>query len=89
MSTAGLVTLAISRDFQQGCQMVYFQTKNPNLGRGFEWKMMLYFCSICHLPYFMANWYIFWLFGIFCPALVSCRKKNLATLINQYGTVCN
>jgi hypothetical protein len=28
----------------------------------------------------MAIWYIFWLFGIFCPALVCFMKKNLATL---------
>jgi hypothetical protein len=31
---------------QQGCQMVYFQTKNPNLGkfwRALKWKMLVYF----------------------------------------------
>jgi hypothetical protein len=36
----------------QGCQMVYFQTKNPNLGnfwRDLEWK----------------GWYIIWLFKIY------------------------
>jgi hypothetical protein len=30
----------------QGCQMVYFQTKNPNLGkflRALDWKMFIYF----------------------------------------------
>jgi hypothetical protein len=30
----------------QGCQMVYFQTKNPNLGtfwRALKWKMLSYF----------------------------------------------
>jgi hypothetical protein len=30
--------------FEQGCQMVYFQTKNPNLGKfciALEWKMMV------------------------------------------------
>jgi hypothetical protein len=29
---------------EQGCQMVYFQTKNPNLGkfgRALEWKRLL------------------------------------------------
>jgi hypothetical protein len=52
----------------QGCQMVYFQTKNPNLGifwRVLQWKML----------------YILWSFGIFSPVLVCCAKKNLATLI--------
>jgi hypothetical protein len=43
----------------QGCQMVYFQTKNPNLGkflRALDWKMLIYF---------MAIWNIFRTFGIF------------------------
>jgi hypothetical protein len=34
----------------QGCQMIYFHTKNPNLGtfwRALEWKMLVYF---------LANW---------------------------------
>jgi hypothetical protein len=67
--------------FVQGCQVVYFQTKNINLGkflRALEWK----------------GWYILWLFvmllrpfGIFYghlvhfpTFLVCCVKKNLATL---------
>jgi hypothetical protein len=48
----------------QGCQMVYFQTKNPNLGklwRVLEWK---------RLVYFMVHWKILWPFGIFCGHLV-------------------
>jgi hypothetical protein len=72
---------------EQGCQMVCFQTKNPNLGkfcRALDWKML-----IC----FMAIWNILWQFGIFYaqlvhfvliwyifPVLVSCTLKNLATL---------
>jgi hypothetical protein len=28
-----LVTLAAGSAVEQGCQMVYFQTKNPNLGK--------------------------------------------------------
>jgi hypothetical protein len=71
--------------------MVCFQTKNPNLGkfcRALYWKM---------LTYFMAIWNILWRFGIFYdhfvhflfiwyifPVLVSCAKKNLATLIPSY-----
>jgi hypothetical protein len=59
----------------QGCQTVYFQTKNPNLGkfwRAFDWKMWRYFMSI---------WYFLCLFGAFFPVWVSCTEKNLATLL--------
>jgi hypothetical protein len=72
----------------QGCQMVYFQTSNPNLGkfwRALDWKVLIYF---------MVMWNISWTFGIFYdnqvhlvfiwyifPVLVLCTKKNLATLI--------
>jgi hypothetical protein len=67
--------------------MVCCQTKNPNMGkfwRVLDWKMFIYF---------MAIWNILWRFGIFYvrlvhfvliwyifPVLVSCTKKNLATL---------
>jgi hypothetical protein len=60
--------------------MFSFQIKNPNLGkfwRALEWKMLVYF---------MVIWYILWRFGnvwelcIFSLVLVSCVKKNLATL---------
>jgi hypothetical protein len=43
---------------KQGCQMVYFQTKNPNMGKfwwAVEWKK---------LAYFMTIWNILWQFGI-------------------------
>jgi hypothetical protein len=33
----------------QGCQMVFFQTKNPNLGkfcRALEWKSLVYYLAI-------------------------------------------
>jgi hypothetical protein len=36
----------------QGCQMVYFKNKNPNLGkflRVLEWKMLVYFMVICYI----------------------------------------
>jgi hypothetical protein len=70
---------------QQGCQMVYFQTKNPKLGkygRVLQWKMMV--CFICfvlrpflcicdHSVYFVVISYAL-------PVLVCCCKKNLATL---------
>jgi hypothetical protein len=71
----------------QGCQMVHFQTKNPNLGkfvRAWDWKMLMYFMAIWntsrafeifydHLAHCMFIWYIF-------PVLVSRTNKNLATL---------
>jgi hypothetical protein len=67
--------------------MVYFQTKNPNLGKiwsAFDWKMLINFMAIWnilrtfeifydYLVHFVFVWYSF-------PALVSCTKKNLATL---------
>jgi hypothetical protein len=34
-----------------------------------------------HSKYFMAIWYILSSVGIFCPVLVCCSKKNLATLL--------
>jgi hypothetical protein len=65
---------------EQGCQMAYFQTKVPNLGKfwmEFQWKMLVYFDAIslfCGLlVYVMVIWYII-------PVLVCCTKKNLATL---------
>jgi hypothetical protein len=71
-----------------GCQMVRLQTKNINLGkfwRVLQWKMLVYFKAI---------WFILWLSGILygflvhlkviwyiLPVLVTCSKKNLATLL--------
>jgi hypothetical protein len=55
----------------QGCQMAYFQTQNPNLGkflRVWHWKMLVYFMAIWYI--FMAIWYILWPFGIFYGHLV-------------------
>jgi hypothetical protein len=61
----------------QGCQMVYSQTKNPNLGkfyRALHWKMLMDFMAICNilrkLGYFMTSWYILWPIGTFCVHLV-------------------
>jgi hypothetical protein len=62
----------------QGCQMVYFQTKNPNVGsfwRALDWKMFIYFMAIWnilrtfgkfydHLGNFVLIWYIFSGFGV-------------------------
>jgi hypothetical protein len=68
---------------EQGCQMVYYQTKNPNLTnfwRALDWKLLLYFMAIWnilrtfgifydHFVHFVFIWYIF-------PVLVSCTKKK-------------
>jgi hypothetical protein len=65
-------------DPKQGCQMVCFQTKNPNSGeflRGLLRKILVYFMTIRsilrpleifygHLVYFVVIWYIFPRFGI-------------------------
>jgi hypothetical protein len=70
--------------------MVSFQTKNPNLGKFWkapDWKMLIYFMAIWnilptfgifynYLAYFVFIWHI-------SPVLVSCTKKNLATLVGQ------
>jgi hypothetical protein len=56
----------------QGCQMVYFQTENPNLSkfsRALDWKLLIYFCPFgvfyWHLVNFMTIWYIVCWFGTF------------------------
>jgi hypothetical protein len=79
----------------QGCQMVYFQTKNHNLGhfwRASDWKMLIYIMMTIwsilrtfgifydHLVHFVFIWYILCSFGTFFPLWVSCTKKNLAAL---------
>jgi hypothetical protein len=55
-----------------GCQMSYFQTKRPNLGkfgRVLQWKMLVYFmCIQSNLG--AASWCILWPLGIFSGYLV-------------------
>jgi hypothetical protein len=66
----------------QGCQMVYFQTKNPNVDtfpRALEWEMLLHFMIIWNIlwpfckfiavwyGWFVAIWYIFHYFSTFGP----------------------
>jgi hypothetical protein len=53
---------------QHGCQMAYFQTKNPNLDK--FWRVLDIGLFYCHLVYFVVLWYILWYFGIFCGTLV-------------------
>jgi hypothetical protein len=74
----------------QGCQMVCFQTKNSNLGKFWRalcrlengdtclaiWTILLTFGIVYdHLVHFVFIGYIIF------PVLVSCTKKNLATLV--------
>jgi hypothetical protein len=50
--------------------MVYFHTKNPNLGifwRAKEWNLLVYFLII---------WYSLWSFGIFSPFLVCLDQEK-------------
>jgi hypothetical protein len=68
----------------RGCQMAYFQTKNPNLGkfwRVLQSKMQVYFMAIWsilrpfgifgdHLVPFLFIWYIISAFGTLFPLLV-------------------
>jgi hypothetical protein len=77
-----------SSSSNQGCQMVCFLTKHPNLGkfwRVLPWEMLVYFIDTwsilrsfvifyAHLVQFVVIWYIF-------PVSVFCTKKNLATLV--------
>jgi hypothetical protein len=62
---------------KQSCQMVYFQTQNPYLGKFWkvlQWKMLVFLKPFClfygEMVYFMAIWYSLWSFGIFCGHLV-------------------
>jgi hypothetical protein len=66
-STIDIYGLNPTRPSQQGCQMVYFQTKNQNLcnfWRVLQWKMVVYLNKIWSVlqPFgiFIYNWYILW-----------------------------
>jgi hypothetical protein len=68
----------------QGCQMAYFQTENPNLGkfcRALECKMLVYI-FYGHLEYLTAILYILWSNGhviiwyIFHRCGVLCQEKS-------------
>jgi hypothetical protein len=68
---------------RQGCQMVYFQTKNQNLGK--FWREMENIGLFNdHLEYFTDICYNLWQFGTVCgilfPIWFVLTKKNLATL---------
>jgi hypothetical protein len=79
------IVIAATDAAAQGCQMVSFQTKNPYLGKflgawigkcGYIlWPFGIFYGD---LGYFMT---ILYSFGTFFPVLVTCTKKNLATLL--------
>jgi hypothetical protein len=55
----------------EGCQMVHFQTQNPNVGkfwRALKWKMLVYFLAILNIfqPFGLSVvlWYIFSHLGV-------------------------
>jgi hypothetical protein len=62
--------LATALALQQGCQMVYFQTKSHSFGtfwKAFEW---IYYISLMTIWYtFLTCRFILWQFGIFCGHL--------------------
>jgi hypothetical protein len=78
---------------KQGCQMVYFQTKNPYLDkfwRALEWKMLVILWPFGTLYICTVIWYNLWPFGIVCGYLVyvyfpfwyawTTKNQNLAIL---------
>jgi hypothetical protein len=65
--------MGFRQSWVQGCQMVYFQTKNSDLSKfwmAFNWKMLVYFMVIWNFLWSFGNaviiWYIFHRFGILC-----------------------
>jgi hypothetical protein len=80
----------------QGCQMVYFRTKNPNLGqfwRALDWRMYIYFMAIWNilrtfeifydqLVHFVLIWYIFSRFWYHEPRKIWQPCSKLHTLAN-------
>jgi hypothetical protein len=71
----------------QGCQMVSFRTKNPNLGK--FWRVLLamedvgkFYGDLINFP---AIWYMYLSpFLYILPFFECCTKKNLATLFPSF-----
>jgi hypothetical protein len=65
--------------------MVYFQTKDRDLGKFWRALLSIFYGHLVyftygHLIHCMGMSYILWCSGIFFTVLVNCAKKNLATL---------
>jgi hypothetical protein len=76
--------------YDRVCQMVCFQTKNPNLGkfwRASELKMLVYFMVIWNILWSFGIYYghlvMLWQFGTFSLVSVRCVKKHVATLLHD------
>jgi hypothetical protein len=65
---------------RQGCQMVYFKTENPDLGKFWCLAMKDIGKFYGHSIDFTAISYILWPFWYIFSVLVCCTKKNLANL---------
>jgi hypothetical protein len=90
MEVLGTATLTFGTR-EQGCQMLYFQTKNHNLSKFWRilqcWHILWTFGLFSdNLINFMAYGIIGGNFGIFFPVLVWCTEKNLATLHASRGS---
>jgi hypothetical protein len=83
----------------QGCQMFYFQTKNPNMSkfwRVLQWKMLVYVMDISSILRPLGIFYSLCPFGIYFMAiwyifyiLVCCTKKNQAALLLSIASFCS
>jgi hypothetical protein len=66
--SATVCAIKMFADRRQGCQRVYFHTKNTNLeglrreNNGILFGHLEYFMAI-YVEYFTAMWYILWPFG--------------------------
>jgi hypothetical protein len=59
---------------------IWVNFRGPQIGKSWNilWPFGIF--TYGYLVYFMTIWYILCSFGTFVPDLVSCTKKNLATL---------
>jgi hypothetical protein len=75
------------RPFTRVARWHIFKPKIPiwvNFGGSYNGRCLYIICPFGlfygYLVYFVALWYILWLFGIYFPVMVCCTTKNLATL---------
>jgi hypothetical protein len=92
--------MACPKGSRQGCQIVCFQTKNPNLGKFWmflQWKILVKLLTIwyilrpfeiCygHLVYFVVIWYIFPRFGILYQKIWQPRSSRHVLIYRDHDT---
>jgi hypothetical protein len=78
------VTMAIG---EQGCQMVYFKTPYPNLGKFWLVHSMAIWNILRPFGIFYGHLVYFTAISYFSSNLVCCVKKDLATLVAR-STEC-